>query len=521
MSNEEFLAEVIQQSDQYDYLVTDQLDFGPEAKGSCKRLSVLGLYLKTCEIAKNYLETKKLPKILYAIYDASFGTRVNNVYLGYVDRIIAAIRKPNQLILDEDIAIESMVQENFHVHIHTLSASDIESSLLHHFKEKSNVEVDDLALRQGEWLTPEYYLNWAKNSEIHVPYWELTGLTDAPSDVSLCFKNDNRFDVPIVTLNIIDKKIFCNVWLGEMRESNYIRLIRSFEEQFGLQPPDSPMPVDALQFIVEYLKHVCVKAAVQTICDGADVIYHPETFYRTIDEEAFKNVTHMSIDEIETFFGKIAPLLEPSAYSISRRATKLSIDEPFITRLINNWMVMYRGEERATYGGLTKDILEEFRSIFEVFEFLDGNVDPTNIHELYKNLGELISVGAATTTWLNVNDIKGYKTERIFIQSVTLTNRALLYITKTLSDFLPLLGECQNQDLYDQKDVFASDQLSKYSSAHPEELRPDVCTELCAFSHALRECHIEPNTLAKCLELKNFNREYPIIKKFRSWYFDY
>ena len=181
----------------------------------------------------------------------------------------------------------------------------------------------------------------------------------------------------------------------------------------------------------------------------------------------------------------------------------------------------HRGEQRATYGGLTKDILEEFRSTFEVFEFLDGNADPRAIFDLYEYLGELVSIGAATTTWGHICDVKGYKEERIFVQKVTLNNRVLPYIAKMLDIFLPLLGECQNQDIHDLRDAFVSKELTKYSAEHPEELRPDVCAELCAFSHALRECHIEPNVLAKCLELKNFNKEYPIVKKFRSWHFDY
>lgn len=509
IANNSFLSQVLDMAKTYDFLITEQLDLESEvetynedeATHHCRRVTLLGLQMRMSKIVEKYIETHRLPTVLFAISDGAFGSRIITVFLNYKNSMLKALVAAG---VDSE-AVEHDIYGSFGICVYSMCGWPGDGSMLRYFKKQNKIK--DMVICR--WFdTPKKYITWMAASSVEQPHYRLGGqINPYVHQATISLSVANMGAIPFATVNFVDNKAYVNIWLREISGESADMIISAFESNEQIKLDVFYSKVDKLNFITEYLKYSISETLIKLAMPSATVEKRDLSLQRTMYKSDFGTVNQKNYAEMSEFMRHILVLLNP----IETLATD---DSNFHEALFNVWARKYRADYHAVFGGLTEHMIRNSSSIYPVEELISYNyvAGLEELHERLECLGRLQAIGAIDVEW-------GITMSGKYAQMVKVNTRAIIEIVDHLKDWLPLLCECQNQDLYDRCDDYYVEILHKYRHERPEEIMFDMCRELCTAARCLRKASILPYELAECFGFDKSVKDNEKVKKFRHWFF--
>lgn len=503
-----FLNNILNAVREHDYLVTEQLYLEPDTERlynensyfHCRRVTFLGLKARIPKIVKKFQETGWLPSVAFAVYDGAFGSRINTMFFEYKSRLLKAL---NDAGVDEKKA-EREIYAATSIYANTV-CGDPSCSMLHHFVTKiHDLKVYDWCKNHNE------YLERIITNKLEQPGYRLGGnINPNIRQATLSISVANVGAIPFATVNFIDGKAYVNVWLRTIKSVNIDAFISAFEqsEQFKLDIFESR--VDKLNFITEYLKYSISETIINMAMPNATIEGHDFVLKRTMFKTEFDIVNQKSHVEISEFLKSVIIYLNPIRPLAPEPLNSYEV-------LLNVWADKFCADYHATFGGLTQNMIDNGSSIYPIETFITYD-DVSGLNELTTRLewlGRLQAVGAIDVEW-------GTNSDGDYTQMAKVNTRAIIEIVDRYREWLPVLCECQNQDLYDKWEEFYTYALHKYHNARPDEISYTICHELCTIGSGLRRAAFFPNDIAKAFGFDKTMKENEHVKNFRLWYFSH
>ena len=508
MTIEWFLNNVLNAVREQDYLVTEQLDLEPDTDRvyvgdsyfHCRRVTFLGLKIRIPKIVKKYQETGWLPTVTFALYDGAFGSRIITMFFEYKRRLLKALIDAGA---DEQKA-ERSIYAATSIYANAVCGCP-QDSMLHHFKTKPR------ELKVYDWHKDQKaYLEWIAASKLVQPGYRLGGsINPNIHQATLSVSIANSGAIPFATVNFVDGKAYVNVWLRTIKSENVDAFISAFEqsEQFKLDIFEDV--ADKLNFITEYLKYAISETIIHMAMPNATIESHDFVLKRTMYRTEFDVVNQKSHTEISDFLKSVIMYLDPIKPLAPEHLNSYEV-------LLSVWANKFCADYHCLFGGLTQSMIDNGSSIYPFETFITYD-DVAGLNELTTRLewlGRLQAVGDIDLEW-------GANSDGDYSQMVKVNARAITEIVDRYREWLPVLCECQNQDLYDRWEEFYSEMLHKYHDERPDEMPYDICRELCTIGRCVRRAALFPNDIAKAFGFDNDVREDPHVKKFRLWFFSY